>query len=512
MINSASAIDKNRDETHIIAFMQSAIDAMSANVCVLDASATIVCVNRAWRAFSAEFDAFRPNYFVGVNYLDICDQVSGKNSEDAAAMAAGIRAILADEKNTFKLEYPCHSATEQRWFEATATKFHGPQPYIILAHENITAQKLAQHSMSASFLKVKYLEHAINEHLLLTITDLKGRIVYVNENFCSVLKYSPAEIIGHKHRVLYSTEHPDGNLVAMTKAIRRGNIWQGEIKNRAKDGCLRWLDATVVPFPDMAGMSSQYLTICTDITERKRTAADLSTSNNQLRALALHLEDIREHERKRIAREIHDELGQLLLTLKLDVASLYKRTIKRHPQLNKRAGLVLDGIDSTVKSLKTIINDLRPPALDLGLHAAVHSQIQSFMRRTGIVCELSISEDDIELDNDQTNTLFRFLQESLVNVQRHSQASLVHISVQKEGDAISIIVADNGTGLAVGDHQKRGSFGLMGMRERIDALGGQFSIEAVQSGGARLRASIPISAPQRSINFSSTYLSVIRPD
>ena len=484
--------DRGQASRDFSLFAMSTMNALSGHSCVLDDAGVILMVDQGWRELcSDQFPNVRDG-FLGFNYLETCEAAAGPSSTCAAALANGIRSVIAGKRSGFTFEYPGHTATEEYWFNARVTSFYGDHRHVEVSHENITARKLAERTLNASFLKGKYLETALNEHLLLTITDLKGRITYVNANFCAALQYSAEEMLGQKHRIISADYRHQGQIRALCTTIAQGQIWKGETRNRAKDGSVRWLDATVVPFPDVSGRTYQYVTICTDITQRKKNEDALFTSNEELRALAIHLGKIQEYERKRIAREIHDELGQLLLSLKMDVSMLYARTTSTHPRLNKKVSLVLEGIDATMKSVKAIINDLRPPALDFGLSAAIRSHVQSFKRRTGITCELAINDDDIELDNDCVTTLFRILQESLVNVTRHSQASQVRIDLHRDAGNISINVSDNGAGVTRSGYKRRGSYGLVGMRERINALGGEFSIEQVAGGGTRLTASVPI--------------------
>jgi signal transduction histidine kinase len=150
-----------------------------------------------------------------------------------------------------------------------------------------------------------------------------------------------------------------------------------------------------------------------------RNEEALSTSCSELRALALHLEKIEENERKRIAREIHDDLGQQLLALKMDISMLHART-GAHPRLNEKVALTLEQIDNTMESVKSIVKNLRPPDLNLGLAAAIRRQVKEFERRTGIACEVALGDDNIELDEALTATIFRIVQESLVNASRHA--------------------------------------------------------------------------------------------
>jgi signal transduction histidine kinase len=231
-----------------------------------------------------------------------------------------------------------------------------------------------------------------------------------------------------------------------------------------------------------------------EVAERMRAEQELHTSQELLRQLAAYQEQVKEDERKRIAREIHDDLGQNLMALRIDASILAARTGASHPLLNEKVKLALNHIDNTIKAVRTIINNLRPSVLDLGLHAAIDWQVKEFSRRTGIECEL-VEEDaatDFELDDQRATALFRILQESLTNVARHAQATRVDIEVQRQGNALVMRIRDNGVGIFPSCRRKPNSFGLMGIGERVSMLGGEFSVDGEPGKGTALRIAIPL--------------------
>ena len=224
--------------------------------------------------------------------------------------------------------------------------------------------------------------------------------------------------------------------------------------------------------------------------ELRASEAKLQKTNDNLRRLAAHAESIKESERKRIAREIHDDLGQNLLALRIEVDLLASRT-GRHPRLNARTRWMLEQIDAAVKSVRQIINDLRPNVLDLGLTAAVDWQIAEFQRRTGLICELVAHNHDLHVSDRCATTLFRILQESLTNVSRHARATKVRVELAVDPESISMTVSDNGIGLTSAGGQKPGSFGLVGIEERVRILGGKCIITGESQAGTTVHVSIP---------------------
>jgi len=226
--------------------------------------------------------------------------------------------------------------------------------------------------------------------------------------------------------------------------------------------------------------------------ELRDSQAKLQLSHHKLRQLAAHADQIKEQERKRIAREIHDDLGQNLLVLRIDADLLASRTRQNHPRLHARARSTLTQIDSTIKSVRHIINDLRPTVLDLGLNAAVEWQIAQFRQRSGMVCELIEHQSDIRIDDRCATAFFRVLQESLSNILQHARASLVRVELCQGGGMLSMTISDNGVGLRASSRNKVGSFGLVGIEERISLLGGHCAITGGHNAGTTVTISVPV--------------------
>ncbi len=255
---------------------------------------------------------------------------------------------------------------------------------------------------------------------------------------------------------------------------------------------VQWCSISGQPLFDAAGVFTGYHGTGRNISARKLAEEELLHSRSMLRQLADHQETVREDERKRIARDIHDDLGQNLLVLKIDVATLHARTGERHPKLNQRVALVLENINAAVKSLKSIMNDLRPAALDHGLHCAVEWQLRQFERMSGIACTLEAPDPpDFDLNEARTLAVFRILQESLSNVLRHAEASEVRVALACDARGFTMRIRDNGKGMEMGSGRKADSFGLIGIKERSYALGGELTLESGPGRGTLLRLFIP---------------------
>ncbi len=229
-----------------------------------------------------------------------------------------------------------------------------------------------------------------------------------------------------------------------------------------------------------------------EISERTRAEAELKRSQEQLRDLASHLQSIREEERSQIAREIHDELGQALTALKMDVHWLRHKLPKDQLLLSGKIKSMSGLIDTTVQSVRRISSELRPKLLDdLGLSAAMEWQANEFMSRAGIECHISSEPEDIILDQARSTAFFRIFQETLTNIARHAQATEVEVMLQEDTEAVELVVRDNGKGITESQIANAKSLGIIGMRERVHSLGGDLKIAGVPQKGTTVEVRIP---------------------
>jgi len=337
------------------------------------------------------------------------------------------------------------------------------------------------------------------------------QILAVNPAFTRITGYLAEQALGRNPRFLARHDaHPADFYQQARATLEHLGRWQGEVYCRRRDGVpfVAWLSMTVQYGED--GELSSYIGVFADITARKQAEAELQAlsreldarvvtrtaelreSREQLRKLADHLQVVKEEERKRIARDIHDELGQNLLALRLDLVQLHQRSGQRGGPLHQRVSAALANLDATIRSVRGIMNELRPAVLDLGLQAAIEWQAMEFRKRAGGSCQLLLQLPPeavlAAVPEGMAIVLFRSLQEALGNVARHAQASSVSVALDVDGGQLSLTVADNGIGIAPADRAKNGSFGLVGIAERVAALGGRFELAPYSPGaGASLR-------------------------
>jgi signal transduction histidine kinase len=287
---------------------------------------------------------------------------------------------------------------------------------------------------------------------------------------------------------LYS---PNGELVPheeskMAEVLRTGvEARDLEVVIERPDGSSITVLVNIVPLRNGDGDLIGAMNCFQDITERKRAQEELQHSFGQLRALAGRLQIVREEERKRVAREIHDQLGQALTAIKIDSSSLIHEQTQKSESLFKL-------IDQTIESVRRLSTELRPGILDdLGLMAAVEWAAEEFQSRTGTKCRLDLPQDDIVVDRELATALFRILQETFTNVARHAQATEVDVRLAKEDDSLILEVHDNGRGISEEQLSADSSLGILGMRERALLLGGELAISGAPGEGTTIKVRIP---------------------
>jgi PAS domain S-box-containing protein len=234
------------------------------------------------------------------------------------------------------------------------------------------------------------------------------------------------------------------------------------------------------------------LVAVSDISERKRIERKLLESHALLRALARHSEAAREVERRRIAREVHDELGQQLMALRLNVNLLNLRFGKQKPMLQEAIHALLQQVDNTIQVTRNVSSALRPAVLDMGIVPSLEWLTQEFSRHTGIQCELQAVPSDILVQEEQAIALFRITQEALTNAARHSEATRLKITFVCEPDAYLLQVEDNGIGFDTRLPRKQQSYGLVGLHERALTVGGELAVSSAPGSGTVVRVRIPI--------------------
>jgi signal transduction histidine kinase len=269
-----------------------------------------------------------------------------------------------------------------------------------------------------------------------------------------------------------------------------------ETDERRLDGAPLRIEGDYMVIHDELGRIAGHFGIQRDVTDRHRATEQVRISAEQLRALASRLQKVREEERTEVAREIHDELGQALTGLKLDISWMKNRLPRDHEMMSQCASII-QRVDQTLNAVRRIATELRPSILDqLGLAAALEWQGQEFRARTGIEVTTEIFTDDTVIPDDLGSSAFRILQESLTNVLRHAEATQVKIRLERTARWLSLEVTDNGVGAPAMCLDGTKSLGVVGMRERALACGGEFSITGTPGVGTTVLLRVPLAKEQ----------------
>jgi signal transduction histidine kinase len=230
-----------------------------------------------------------------------------------------------------------------------------------------------------------------------------------------------------------------------------------------------------------------------EITDRLSKENEFRRSTEQLRELSARLQSVREEERTHVAREIHDELGQALTGLKMDVAWLQQHLDQPQPALLEKTQAMSDLIDIIVQAVRRIATELRPGILDLSLVATIEWQLQEFQTRSGIEGKLISAPEETTLDVDGATTVFRIFQEILTNVARHAQATRIEVSLEENATFLTLQVQDNGRGMTESEIQSPKSIGLLGMRERARLREGKIQFQGTPGQGTTVTVRVPLS-------------------
>jgi len=270
--------------------------------------------------------------------------------------------------------------------------------------------------------------------------------------------------------------------------------WEGRLKGRARG---RWISLAATARHLGHGEQGEHdetmwQGIASDVSESREIEAQLRRSREQLSELSSHLEVVREEERERIARDIHDEIGSLLVAIKIETNLLTAKLPATPAGLREKAQAIGALLDQAMATASRVARELRPGILkEFGLAEAVRCQADDFAKRFGITCRVQCDDEGLEPDADTSLALFRIVQEALTNIAKHAHASLVVLRMRRENGSISLEIRDNGRGISEGDLAKPKSFGLRGIRERVHSLAGAFSVLSGESGGTHIALQVP---------------------
>lgn len=380
----------------------------------------------------------------------------------------------------------------------------------VIERELREAAMRREHRMTQEMLRT-------NEKLLNGITsslgegiyvlNAGGELVFMNPEAERLLGWTEVELLGKDVHQIFHSQNPDGTPLAESDCGVHGVLRDGSVYKTDDEVFVR-KDGSLVPVSYVAtaimeeGKAVAAVTVFQDISQRKQAEWDLLESRKQLRELSSYLQTVREEERTRIARELHDELGQMLTGVKLDAMWLATRLSAEKPGIVSKIASMSQLIDETLDAMRRVAADLRPVMLDdLGLVAAIEWLTEEFGKRTGISIRLELDgeqgQGDYDLDAEVATAAFRIAQECLTNVARHAQAGHVLVSLKCVDGKIMLRVSDDGKGMPAANEYKRNSYGVIGMRERAHGLGGTLNFSSIPGEGTSVEVVLPIKLVDR---------------
>ena len=317
------------------------------------------------------------------------------------------------------------------------------------------------------------------------------RFLYVSEGCHRLFGLKQHELLRSPKRFLDAIESSDRAALELAfeqSAASLGILnWEGQMHSK---GQTKWINLRSTPARLDPGRV-QWQGIATDITRSKEAEAELRRSREQLSELSYHLEGAKEEERERIARDVHDELGSTLVALKIE-ANLLAAKLPATSASGEKVNAIAELIDRAMSTVSRVARELRPGILnEFGLPAAIECQAEDFSLRTGIDCRVHCDDDGIKPDDKTSLVLFRVFQEALTNVAKHARASLVVVKLRRAKGSITLEILDNGHGICDADLSKPKSFGLRGIRERVNSLNGEFWVGLGEHGGSLLALRVP---------------------
>ncbi|MEE8368771.1 MAG: PAS domain-containing sensor histidine kinase, partial [Thermoanaerobaculia bacterium] len=354
---------------------------------------------------------------------------------------------------------------------------------------NVTERRVAEAALRVSQERLaKAFQASPDAIVISSVKD--GRILEANNGFFNISGHRVEDSIGKNAHELDLWYHPEDRIKLVNALKEEGFVRGMECIIRHKRGhpIICDLSAELI---DLEG-EPYFVTVTRDITTKRKADAELEASRQELRELTARLQAIREEERTVMSREIHDELGQSLTALKLDLSWLHGKLPADNDILLDRTNSMLALTSSTLESVRELASRLRPAILDdLGLAAAIEWQAGEFAPRAGIECTLDLSIADLPPDPERDTEVFRIIQESLTNVARHAKASRVEIGMHRNDDHLIVSIKDDGKGIPVGRLAGTQSLGLLGMRERAKTLEGTLEVTRRLSGGTLITLTLP---------------------
>ena len=413
--------------------------------------------------------------------------------ESAPLIKKAMNQVIKDGK-PFDLDLQLITANKNRiWVRVLAHAYSANGEIVKIGgmFQDITERKESEE------LLVKMKKAITTSGEVIFLTDQEGIFTYINPAFTSLYGFTSDEIIGKNTPDILNSEIFNKTVYEdFWKTLLKGVEVRGELINKKKDGTLINIESSSTPILDEDNKIIGFLGIQRDITERKSAEKALNNSQQQLRNFAAHLQNIREEEKIAVAREIHDDLGQMLVALKIEIG-LFNQKMKKGNSLKSNEIIsefdeISEMVDKTIKTTRRIMSGLRPEIIDsLGFIEAGKLYVNEFEERNDITCQFESEISELNINSQQAVALFRILQEALTNIVKHAKASAIKIHFSTQSDKFIMEISDNGIGFDENHKVRPDSYGMIGMKERVLLLDGELNISSKPGEGTCLRVEMP---------------------
>lgn len=489
-----------------VVFNQAVMNSLTEQIVVLDEAGKITATNDAWKKFSHESGVLGQDKIgIGDDLLSACRQAEEKGNPASQAALAGIQAVLNGTQSHFSLEYARYSKEEKRWFIMRVTPLRVKEKGAVVAHIEITTLKQMEEVLRQKSAELEAIFMTIPDAVVFANTN--RQIVNINPAFTALFGFDLEDVVGKQTEVLYENiqdYHLQGKIRYHLSAEEKLKPY--EVVYCRKNGTLFVSETTGTLVKDAEGQPLGYMAIIRDITDQKRAEREraqlfeaISQQREQLRTLAGRLAEAQDVERKALARELHDQVGQNLTALDLNLniiqGQLSSNSYPVNDTLQSRLVDSLALVAEMGERIRNVMSNLRPPVLDdYGLVAALRWYADRFSPRFGFTTVVEEENSVPRLDEPVENALFRIAQEALTNVAKHAQASQVVVRVEADAEFVQLTISDNGIGFDLADWARpstRNSWGLITIIERAEAIGGNCQIESQPGRGTKLIVVVP---------------------
>jgi PAS domain S-box-containing protein len=453
-------------------------------LCLIDAQGKVHHSNKAYLSLFGE-KSFRPTNFI-TNFAN----------DYQTEIIELIKYFFSKRHYEHRFEKESTLSNGKKiWLEFTIASLenHKIQNLLLLIIRDITEKKQTEFKLLKSEERYRSVFNQANDAMFvcfLNYAKTLSNFVEVNEVACRTLDYTKEELLDQNpYTVIFNNF--EGEVVKIIDKIWLEDhaIFDTVQVTKTGEKIPAEISSHLIEFNDKPAV----LFLSRDVSQREEAERKIKDSGERLRNLALHLQNIREEERTLIAREIHDELGQMLTFLKIQITLIGKKLNYADTILKDKIDSSLKLIDDSIDSIQRISEKLRPNVLDeLGIGPAIDWQAKDFSERTGIACDCDLPKEEPLLDKEKTTALFRIFQEALTNVARHANANKVYIILKEYKENLILEIKDNGKGITINQINDSRSLGILGMKERALLFGGTVTIKSSMNSGTTVRVELPV--------------------